>query len=128
MAKEKASSDQVRSYADQLVKDHQDADNQVQDLAKKNGYTLMSPASAGMSEEHKAKHAQSAMGDLSKKNGAEFDKAFAKEMVADHQKDISKLEKAQKDLKEPEVKSLVSKILPTLQQHLQMAQQIEKAS
>jgi putative membrane protein len=128
MAKEKTQSDQVRTYADRLVKDHQDADNQVQELAKKNGYSLMSPDQSGMMEEHKAKKAQSNMADLSKKTGSEFDKAFAKEMVDDHKKDISKLEKAEKDLKQADVRDLVSKILPTLQQHLQMAEQIEKAN
>ncbi len=60
---------------------------------------------------------------LSKLSGAQFDKAFAKDMVSDHKKDIAKFEKEAK--KHGPVVQFAQQTLPVLQKHLKMAQDIE---
>src|SRR3954469_16263836 len=47
LAKDKSSSDPIKSYADELIRDHQNADSKVMDLAKKMNLdeaSLMVPA------------------------------------------------------------------------------------
>ncbi|HVO33894.1 MAG TPA: DUF4142 domain-containing protein [Elusimicrobiota bacterium] len=126
MAEQKGQSPDVKSFGSKLVKDHQDADNEVVSLAKKDDITLETPAQEGMIAKHEARSADKGMAELSSKTGADFDKAFAKTMVDDHKKDIAKLEKAQRDLHRADVRDLVAKLLPTLREHLSIAQRIEK--
>ena len=65
---------------------------------------------------------------LSKKTGAEFDREYMKEMVSDHKKDVKDFESAAKKADDPDIKSFASSTLPTLQQHLEMAQSTEAAT
>ena len=65
---------------------------------------------------------------LGKKNGDEFDRDFVRTVgVKDHEKDIKEFEKASKDVKDPELKAWVNKTLPTLKEHLAMAQKLQQA-
>jgi predicted outer membrane protein len=61
-------------------------------------------------------------------SGEEFDRAFGKHMVQDHQKAVAKFTKASQSLDDAELKSFAAKTLPTLQQHLAAAQQLPGAS
>jgi putative membrane protein len=124
MAKEKSQSSDVQAYGDKLVKDHQDADDKVLKIAKDDGITLLAPADQGMMAKMESSKGENKMADLSAKSGADFDRAFLKEMVADHKKDIAKMEKAQKSLTQADVKDLVTNVLPTLREHLAIAQKL----
>jgi putative membrane protein len=64
---------------------------------------------------------------LEKLNGQAFDKAFVKQIVQDHQKDIKYFQKEQNSLQDAQLKSFAQQTLPVLQEHLQMAQQTEQA-
>jgi putative membrane protein len=59
---------------------------------------------------------------LGKQSGTEFDRAYMKHMLDDHQKDVSDFEKAAKSAKDADVKTFAARTLPTLQAHLQLAQ------
>jgi putative membrane protein len=124
MAKEKSQSADVKAYGDKLVKDHTDADDQVLALAKKEGVALETPSQEGMMAQHDASKHMKGMADLSAKTGADFDKSFAQMMVDGHKKNIAKLQKADGSLTDPDAKALVEKLLPTLQEHLAIAQKI----
>ena len=63
---------------------------------------------------------------MAKMNGAAFDKMFAQHMVADHKKDISAYQKASK--KQDAAGQYAQGSLPTLQKHLEEAQNIQKNS
>jgi len=58
--------------------------------------------------------------------GAEFDKAWAKQMVQDHKDAISKFEMEEKQAQNSELRSFVSMTLPTLREHLAQAQALDK--
>jgi putative membrane protein len=64
---------------------------------------------------------------MSKMNGAAFDKAFAKHMVADHKKDIAEYQKASKMKGDP-AGDYASQTLPDLQKHLEAAQSLDKSA
>ena len=56
--------------------------------------------------------------------GAAFDTAFANAMVQGHNKAINMLEQAQNQVQRQELRTLIASTLPTLRQHLQLAQQL----
>jgi putative membrane protein len=60
-------------------------------------------------------------------NGAEFDRAYMKDMVQDHTKDVAEFRKESTSAKDPDVKSFASQTLPTLEDHLKEAKGITPA-
>jgi putative membrane protein len=52
---------------------------------------------------------------------------YVDEMVKDHRKDVAEFKKQSQQAKDPELKSWASKTLPTLQQHLDMAERLAAA-
>ena len=46
-------------------------------------------------------------------------------MVVDHQKTIDRLTKARSEIKDRDTIALIDKLLPTLKQHLSMAQKVQ---
>jgi predicted outer membrane protein len=57
-------------------------------------------------------------------HGAAFDTAFANVMVEGHQKAVSMLETAQNQVQNAQLRSLIASTLPTIRQHLQIAQSL----
>ena len=57
-------------------------------------------------------------------SGNSFDKQYMKRAgVGDHQQTIELLQKIQKNARDPELKAIAAKMLPTVQAHLKMAQE-----
>jgi len=112
MAEEKASTDEVRSYADQLVKDHTNADQMVLATAQKTGAHLRTPATARSKTDQK----------LSSASGAQFDRMFLEQTSADHKKLMSELQQEREDASDDDIEALIDKIMPILQQHHDLAQ------
>ena len=118
LAQEKASNQRVKNFASMMVQDHSKANDELKSLASQKNVTIP----ADISDDNK-KHKD----DLSKKSGKDFDKAFMKMMVDDHQKTVDKFEECSKDAKDADVKAWVDKTLPTLRMHLDSAKAINKA-
>jgi putative membrane protein len=64
---------------------------------------------------------------LSKLSGADFDRAYARAMVKDHEKDIAAFQKEAESGADPQIRQFAAQTLPTLQSHLQEAKQMEQA-
>ena len=116
MAATKAASNDVKDFANRMVNDHGKANDELKALASSKGLTLPTETDA----EHK-KGADA----LSKKSGKDFDKTFMSDMVKDHTKVVAAFEKESKSAQDPDLKSWVTKTLPTLQDDLKMAKQIQ---
>jgi putative membrane protein len=100
----------------------------VDDHTKANSELKKAAADAGITLPTAADSEQKALADkLSKLSGPEFDKAYMKDMVKDHEKDVAAFEKAAKSEGEPAVKTFAEKTLPTLQDHLKMAKDVDQA-
>jgi putative membrane protein len=112
IAEEKASTDEVRAYADQLVKDHTNADQMVLTIAQKTGTHLRTSATARSKGDQK----------LNSASGAQFDRMFLEQTSADHQKLMSALQQEREDASDDEIEALIDKIMPILQQHHDLAQ------
>jgi putative membrane protein len=116
LAQAKASSAQVKTFAQQMIDDHTKALGEVQALATAKGVTLP----AALDAKHKAKADK-----LSALSGEAFDKAYMKDAgVHDHQAVTKKLNQWQVSAKDQDIKALAGKMLPTVQQHLHSAEQL----
>lgn len=113
LAMEHGQNQAVKDFGQKMVDDHGKANDELKDLAGKKGVTLPSGLDA---------KDQSTLDRLSKMSGAGFDKAYMKDMVTDHRKDIAEFEREANSGKDPDVKDWASKTLPTLQEHLRMAE------
>jgi putative membrane protein len=122
IAEQKASTDEVRAYADQLVKDHTSADQMVVATAQKKGARLRDSAT-GRRDSSRAKSAEQK---LSSASGAHFDRLFLEQTSADHKKLIAELQKEREDASDDDIEALIDKIVPILQQHNDLAQILMK--
>ena len=112
LAQQKSSNDAVKQFGEKLVQDHTKANDQLKEAASKAGITV--PATLD------SKH-QSKVDKLSSLSGDAFDKAFAKDAVKDHEKDIKLFKKEAESATHPSIKEFASSTLPVLQEHLSMA-------
>ena len=115
---DKASSPEVKQFAQRLVDDHTKANDQLSTLAQQKQVTL--PTEPMAKEQKKATQLQSL-------SGAAFDKAWTNDMVMDHKKDVAKYAKESTQAKDTDVRQYASTTLPVLKTHLQMAEQIKKS-
>ena len=113
IAQQKASTDEVRSYADQLVNDHTSADQLVLATAQKTGAHLRDASTA---------HSKQTDHKLSSASGAQFDRTFLEQTSADHKKLMTELQQEREDASDDNIESLIDKIMPILQQHHDLAQ------
>ncbi|WP_334190069.1 DUF4142 domain-containing protein [Noviherbaspirillum sp.] len=115
LAQSKSKDEKVKTYAQQMIDDHTKAQGELEQLAQSKNVTLP--------KEPDAKHKAMAK-KLSALEGEKFDKQYmAQGGVTDHRNAHSMLQKAEKTAKDPEVKALVTKMIPVVDQHLQTARQ-----
>jgi putative membrane protein len=117
LAQEKASNDKVKQFGKRMEDDHSKANAELKQLASAKGVELPTAL------EGKQK---STVERLSKLSGAEFDRQYMTAMVNDHKEDVSKFQSESSKAKDPEVKQFASKTLPTLKEHLQLAESTAK--
>lgn len=118
LAQQKATSDEVKQFGQRMVTDHTKANDELKSLAQSKNITLPTT----MDPKDKAEHDR-----LSKLSGDAFDKAYMAHMVADHRKDVNEFRKESTSGKDSEVKTWAAKTLPTLEEHLKLAQDANKA-
>jgi putative membrane protein len=118
MAQEKGMSQDVKEFGSMMVADHSKANDELKTLATAKNITL--PATLG-------EDAQEDVNELAKLSGKEFDKKYVSMMVDDHKEDVDAFKKAAEDNSiDPEIKAFAAKTLPTLQQHLDRINTIDK--
>ena len=118
VAEQRAANDKVKQFGARMVQDHGKANDELKQLASRKGIEV--PADLD------SKH-QKDVDQLQKKQGAEFDRAYMDHMVKDHKKDVSDFKKEANSGKDPDIKAFAAKTLPTLEEHLQMAESTHAA-
>jgi putative membrane protein len=114
-AEQNAQDPRVKKFGSMMVKDHSKVNEELKTLAQS-----VSVEFGKMDDNHRDK-----LSYLQKKQGEEFDEAYMKEMVNDHEKDVDKFSKEAEDGKNEQVKSFASKTLPVLLMHLDSAKAIK---
>jgi putative membrane protein len=113
LAAKKSQDDDVREFAQRMVKDHKASAAKLEKVAKQNN--LMLPKS--LDAEHQAVKEK-----LSALQGDAFDSEYAKEMAKGHDKAVALFEAASQAPQMPaELKEFAAATLPTLKEHDKLA-------
>ncbi|MEI9943749.1 MAG: DUF4142 domain-containing protein [Chitinophagaceae bacterium] len=117
LASQKAVNAKVKDFGKMMVNDHSMANDKVKTLAAQRNVTL--PDSVGNEKKKE-------LDDMMMKKGTDFDKAFMKKMVNDHETTIDMFSQASDKVNDPEVKTFIDNTLPKLKMHLDSAKAIQK--
>jgi putative membrane protein len=115
MATQKAASADVKQFGERMVGDHGKALEQLKMMASDKKITLPPAVDA----KHKAVQEK-----LSGLSGASFDRAYMEQMVLAHTETLGRLRSHAKNGQDADIKAWAAKTLPTVQEHLKMAQSI----
>ena len=119
LAESKGTNDAVREFGKRMVNDHSKANEQLKQIAEQENVSL--PTDMNKTD-------QATYDRLSKLSGADFDREYARLMVKDHEKDVAEFQKESRSGKDDPIKNFAVQTLPTLQEHLQLAKQMEKST
>lgn len=117
LAQERGSNPAVKNFGRRMVQDHSKASDELKSAASKE---VELPTEMNKSD-------QATYDRLSKLSGDAFDRAYARDMVRDHTKDVSEFQKEAKNGRDENIKNFAAQTLPTLQSHLDQARQMEEA-
>ena len=110
-----ASSAAVKSFGQTMIHDHTAANQALVKLASSKGVKLPHDVPA---------HEKAVIKRLSREKGAQFDAAYRHEMIRDHTADVGVFKREISLGRDPAVKAYAAKYLPTIEQHLKMAQNL----
>ena len=113
-----AKSDRVKNFANMMVNDHTNANNELKSMATRMNVTL--PDSV-MPKQH------TELESLRKTQAKNFDKQYMDMMVKDHKEAVGLFQKGSQNLDNTDLKTWASNTLPKLQMHLDSAQAIQKS-
>lgn len=121
MAAGKTTNADVKSYANDMVKEHTAMQADADKLAKKSNVTPKAPAAADMMK----KEAMAMMDSLKMAKGTSFDMEYINGQVGDHQKALANLQSFQGTAQNAELKTMIQQAIPKVQQHLDRARDLQ---
>jgi len=108
----KGTDKELKSNARSMLTDHQKMGKEMTGYANKKNYKMPDIDTTNAV-------------DINNKSGRDWDKAWADKMVDEHQKLVDKFESSQNKVQDQELKSVITKSLPTLRSHLDMAKKLQ---
>jgi putative membrane protein len=114
-AAKNASDEKVREFAQQMTRDHSQANDKLTEFARKQKLAVL----AGQEKE-----TRDMLDRLSKLKGNDFDREYMKMMVEDHEKAVSLFEAESKKGSDPDLKTFATDTLPALRKHLKEARDL----
>jgi putative membrane protein len=117
LAKSRASDANVKDFANQMITDHTQANDELKPIADSNkiAWPDRLEGDSGTAYER-----------LSKLSGPKFDEEYIQVMVKDHDKTVRDFEDASQKVKNATLKAYIDKTLPVLRQHQQHAHELAK--
>jgi len=113
LAQDKGTNPAVKNFGGRMVTDHTKANDNLKPIADKDNITMPS----NMDTKDQALYNR-----LSKLSGSQFDREYMRSMVKDHQSDVAEFQRESQRAKNADVRSYASNTLPTLQEHLRLAE------
>lgn len=110
---------QAKSFAQHMIADHQKTTSELQGLIKTANLQVTPPTALDSP-------LQTKLDKLKKETGRDFTNNYDEMQVSAHQDAVSLFERYAKGGDNAQLKAWAGKTLPTLQQHLQMAQGLNK--
>jgi putative membrane protein len=118
LAQQKAASNLVKQFGGRMVTDHDQASDEIKQIAESKGVTLPSELDPSKRKE---------LDKLANLYGAAFDREYMAYTLEDHRKDVAEFRQASESAKDGEVRAFASKTLPTLEDHLKQAQSVNES-
>ena len=115
IALQKSSNADVKQFAQKMIDDHTKLGDEMKQVAQQ--MNVKAPDSPSSKD-------KSAMAKLQALNGDDFDKAYIKDMVKDHQQDAKDFKQEAQNTTNPALKIVVVQGQQVIDEHLQMIQQI----
>jgi len=128
-ARDQGESARVKTFATQIIRDHQRADRSLAAYAKTRKIDLSGSAGAGSEDPSKQNgtddaddmHMAATVKQLKGMTGAELDRAFVAAMVVGHEQAIQMVNNASASTKDRDLVALLNGFRPTLERHRRMA-------
>lgn len=118
LAQQKATSADVKKFAQMMVDDHTKANDELKALAAQKNISLP----AALSDERRKK-----LDNFNEKSGADFDKDYMDLMVEEHEDDVEDFEEQAEKGNDAELKSWAAGKVTALRHHLEMAKTTQEA-
>ena len=117
LARQNASSAEVKAFAKMIENDHAKANTELKSIAASKNMAL--PADLmSIHQQH--------MDEMMNMKGKDFDKHYIDMMVEDHNDDINSFKNASANLTDEQLKAFATKTLPVLQKHLDKAKSLKE--
>jgi putative membrane protein len=145
LAEDKAQSDQVKQLGEQLARDHEAANRELQSSIGGGDATTAQQPGGGVSNQpdraaegtrpqnqggevaQARQEMQQTQQKLESVSGQAFDRAYLEAMIKHHQQDIQAFERATQS-ENPQIRAFAERTLPKLREHLQHVQQLQSQS
>jgi putative membrane protein len=113
LAEHRATNAQVKQFGSRMAADHGKANVELAAIANAKGVPLPTAIDPRKQQEEMT---------LGGKVGSSFDREYMERMVKDHRQDLQEFEKQAATAKDPDVKAFAAKTVPTLREHLKLAE------
>jgi putative membrane protein len=115
LAQERTSDAQVRTFAQRMLSEHGEMDREWRALGTRSGQQVFLEVNPRQQQQ---------VARLEALRGAEFDRAYASVMVQNHQENLNTFQNKGRSAQSAEVRQLVNRGLPALQEHLRLAKDL----
>ena len=115
LAQNKGSADAVKRFAQKMLTDHTSMQGQWANVSARSGARISAAADPQM---------QGQISRLERLSGSDFDRAYMTAMVQNHQEAVKAFDTRGRMTQSAEVRALVARSLPSLQEHLTLARQV----
>lgn len=111
------SAEEVKRFAQRMIDDHGKLNQHLAELGQKEGLSVP--------PELDKKH-QEELDKMAQYSGNKLDQEYMSAMVSDHEDDVKAFEKQAKEGKDPALRQFAATAVPTLNEHLAQARQINE--
>lgn len=122
IAQEQATHPDVKAFAQELVRDHQAATDELRRIASNANANV--PATV---DDEAREELTELREEMAKLTGRDFDRRYIDEMIDDHQEAVDDLQDKAQNASHSEVRAWASKTLPTVRQHLERARSLKES-
>jgi putative membrane protein len=117
LAEDSGSSEAVKAFGTRMVAEHTKAADKLKEAAAQEHIRLSTDLAA---------REQATYDRLSKLSGADFDRAYAEDMVKDHQQDLQAFQREANRGNDAAIRGFASETVPMIRQHLVQAKEMLK--
>jgi putative membrane protein len=118
LAADRGSYSVVKAFGERMVAQHGAAGDQLKAAAQQANIVL--PVTVSSKD-------QQIYDRLARLNGSDFDRAYADDMVRDHEQDLNEFQNEANNGKNSNIRAFAAQIVPMIQRHLNQAREMQKA-